>query len=206
MTSMVVKNKKGIVLVELIASVMMMGLIGTMLAGSMLFVFKSLQLSNETTRQNNATIFIAQTISNEITGWNPTNIDETKSTSTKIVFTRSEYFYEDSDGITIRIQLDGSTENPYEELEMELITTGTHAGKIRFSFTGNEHDPAFTRYIDTDNNILDLDKTKISYSVLSKTTAQGKTQINSYLVSMNIVTSSPTAIEVPISIPVIVKN
>ena len=206
------QNKKGVVLVELIASIMMMGLISTMLMSITLFVFKSLEITSNTTKQNNIAMSIAQSVSNYISGWNPTDIDVSTSNNdiNKIVFTRSEFFYENSDGVTIRIQL---SDTEVDKLVLELITTGSDSGKIKFSYTPHhskhpdyQQDREYTYYIDTDFSTLNLDETTITYSALTKEVGGGVTEVKSYLVKMNIVTESPSKIVVPISIPVIVKK
>lgn len=200
------QNKKGIVLVELIASIMIMGLVSTMMMSIMFFTFKSLDITSSTTKQNETAMSIAQSISNEISKWTPSNIDVSISdnSNNKIVFTRNEYFRDNEDGVTLRVQL---PEDQLDKLVLEFIKTGNDAGKIRFSFiSGDKLQDEYVTYVDTNFFTLNLDETTITYSELTKETAAGITEVKSYLVSMNIVTESPSKVEVPISIPVIVKK
>ena len=206
------QNKKGVVLVELIASVIIMGLVSTMLMSIIFFTFKSLDLTSTTTKQNETAMAIAQSISNIISDWNPTDINVSASDNgnNKIIFTRNEFFYDTPAGITIRVEL---KDGEIDQLTLEFIKTGTDTGKIKFTHKINhEYDPNLAKdseevsYVDTNNFSLNLYETTITYSALTKEVGGGVTEVTSYLVKMNIVTESPSKVEVPISIPVIVKK
>lgn len=202
------RNKKGVVLVELIASVIIMGLVSTMMMSITFFAFKSLDLTSTTTKQNETAMSIAQSISNEISGWGPTNIyvERSDNANNKIIFTRNVYYYDNADGVTIRVQLPDN-QDQQDKLTLQFIKTGEDGGKISFSFeSGDGNQDPYTHYVDTNHFSLNLDETTITYSELTKVTGAGVTEITSYLVKMNIVTESPSKVVVPISIPVIVKK
>lgn len=201
------RNKKGVVLVELIASVIIMGLVSTMMMSITFFAFKSLDLTSTTTKQNETAMSIAQSISNEISGWSPTNIyvERSDNANNKIIFTRNVYYYDNANGVTIRVQLPDD-QAQQDKLTLQFIKTGED-GKISFSFeSGDGKQEPYTHYVDTNFFTLNLDETTITYSALTKEVGGGKTEVKSYLVKMNIVTESPSKVVVPISIPVIVKK
>ena len=198
------KNKKGVVLTELIASTIMMGLIGTMLAGIMLFTFKSYEITVKNKTQSQAALFITQSIANEISTWGAENVDVANCSETKIVLKRYKYFYDDANGTTVRVRL---TEDMADSLIIELITAGSETGNIKVSFVALDNMARnYEKIIDLDNYKVDLSATKFSVSTMNTVTAEGITVALSYSVDISITTEKPYVLEIPIRIPVIVKG
>ncbi len=191
------RNKKGITLVELLATTMISGLVATMVMGLTFFVFKSYQITATASSQNTASIVIVQGITNEIANWGATDMDYANATSTSVTLYRYKYFTDDENGITHRVEL--PLDNP-DTLKIEIVTAGEHQGKLRFTYNGTDE-----RIIDTNFYRFNLTNSFFESKKTSKTAA-GVTTDLSYFINLKLESETPHVMSIQYTIPIIIDK
>lgn len=195
------KNKKGVVMTELLASIVIMGIVSVSLVSLTFFAFNAYNITMRSGRQSEATLLITERIIDEISDWNAANIES--STADSVTFQRFVYFEDNADGTTVKYTL--PKDSP-DRLTLQIIRSGSNAGNIRFTFqSGDGRISNYTQLVDLEKYTLDLNNTRFETQALSTVTASGVTTTRSYLVKVFITTSSPYVIEIPLSFPVLVN-
>lgn len=202
------KTKKGVVLYELIAMLIIYAIIATMVSGLTFFVFKTFDYAGKESSKNAATIIISQGLTNDISDFGATNLDYANKTSTKVTLYRYKFFSTNASGVSIKHEY-GKDDTP-DSLIIELLTSGTNKGKIQVTLKPGHYKDgstdseakAYTRVEDTNNFTFDLTKTFFEVTELTSTSTG---EIKSYLLKMTLNTDLPYEREFIMSTPILVK-
>ncbi len=196
-------KKKGVVLVELIASVTIMGIVSVTLFSIMFFVFRSYQLTSTVTSQNNVSMTIIKTLGNEISGWNPTGVDSANSNTQKLVLTRDVVYADNAEGISVKYKLTTPDSLSITVLDTQEIQIKYLPGSSTVEGFVHPYPASYTKTLNLDFYKLDLDKTELSAEPIEKVVSGGTQKVTAYLLKFNIVTISPKIVEIPISFPIV---
>ena len=195
-------KKKGVVLVELIASITIMGIVSVTLLSIMFFVFRSYQLTSTVTAQNNVSMTIIKTLGNEISGWNATGVDSSSS-SHNLILTRDVVYADNDQGISVKYKLTTPDKLYVTVLDTQEIQLKYVPGSSDLEGFTHPDPSTFTKTLNLDFYKIDLDKTEFSAEPYEKIVSGGTQKVTAYLLKFNIVTISPKIVEIPITFPIV---
>ena len=206
------KNKKGVVLTEMIASVILLGIASSMLIGVMFFVYNTYNITMRVGKQNETSLIITQSILNNINEWKPQNLDDTQLTNDKIVtLYRYEYFTNvDVNGSNLELRRKLLETDP-DKLVIQLTQDANGNAQLEYVFTpGTDADTSVTINRDSysmqtylNDFKLDYDNSKINKITLTRDPSSDV--VKSYLVEIYLNTISPIETEIIVTIPVIIN-
>lgn len=206
------KNKKGVVLTEMIASVILLGIASSMLIGVMFFVYNTYNITMRVGKQNETSLIITQSILNNINEWKPQNLDDTQLTNDKIVtLYRYEYFTNvDVNGSNLELRRKLLETDP-DKLVIQLTQDANGNAQLEYVFTpGTDADTSVTINRDSysmqtylNDFKLDYDNSKINKITLTRDPSSDV--VKSYLVEIYLKTISPIETEIIVTIPVIIN-
>ena len=206
------KNKKGVVLTEMIASVILLGIASSMLIGVMFFVYNTYNITMRVGKQNETSLIITQSILNNINEWKPQNLDDTQLTNDKIVtLYRYEYFTNvDVNGSNLELRRKLLETDP-DKLVIQLTQDANGNAQLEYVFTpGTDADTSVNINRDSysmqtylNDFKLDYDNSKINKITLTRDPSSDV--VKSYLVEIYLKTISPIETEIIVTIPVIIN-